>query len=380
MPEISQLTVTSDPDGVLEILAIARPDDPQAGQEIWLTRELPVPAGTYPAWPIAWQSLGSVDPAGQLDAIAVAADADGSLVAVAQGETNQLWHTRQDGADGKWAKWESLGNPASHSSLSPPALIKNHDGRLELFTVSRIPRLQVWHCSQLHASQDQWSGWSSLGFPPGQNEVMIAAPTTARNEDGRLEVYIVAGGQIWHSWQKSPGAAAWMPWESLGQPADLEVGPPTAALDVDGCLQLLVACGPDVWVRGQHQAGQSWDPWKLLTGPGGGGFADLAVAAQSGGRLVLFILRTMPDGTATLKKIEQQGGLDKSWASGDPVQDDLLDTPAVPKAANPVLVMDNRKRLRLFLSVPGQASIYTLLQVNEDGEKWQEAWFNFGTP
>lgn len=382
MSEITHFAVATDTGGLLEILVIGRAD-PQSGQEVWLGRQLPSLADGTDQWQEkAWQSLGSPGGENQLDGIALAADVGGGLETVVLADTRTMWHARQDGADGKWSDWESLGNPASGSSLTPPTLVQNTDGRLELFTVSLRPRPEVWHRGQPHVGQNQWGGWSPIGFPRGQGELIVTAPSAALNEDGRLEVYLEAGGQIWHSWQKSPGATEWMPWQSLGQPEDVgPVGVPAAALDVDGRLQVVTNSGPNVWVRGQHEPGQSWDPWMSLSDVGVTGDVALAVGAQEGGRLVVFSLRTRPDGTQHLEKTEQQGGLDEFWIPGDPIKPVLLGKPGVvPVAANPALVMDGRNRLRLFLSVPGTEVIYGLVQANEAGEAWLDFWLNFPPP
>ena len=51
------------------------------------------------------------------------------------------------------------------------------------------------------------------------------------------------------------------------------------------------------------------------------------MAAQEGGRLVVFVLRNRPDGTQSLEKMEQEGGLDEQWIGGDPIEVKFLGKP-----------------------------------------------------
>jgi hypothetical protein len=105
------------------------------------------------------------------------------------------------------------------------------------------------------------------------------------------------------------------------------------------------------------------------------------VGAQAGGRLVLFALRSRPDGTQSLEKLEQEGGVSGQWLAGDPIETTLLGKPEiVPKADNPALASDGRERLRLFLSIPGTVTLYCLNQTSAGGGQWLESWINLQAP
>jgi hypothetical protein len=106
----------------------------------------------------------------------------------------------------------------------------------------------------------------------------------------------------------------------------------------------------------------------------------VAVAAQEGGRLVLFALRNLPDGTQSLEKLEEEGGVGGLWLAGDPIGTEHLGKPDAPKAENPALASDGRERLRLFLSVPGTAAFYIISQVRGGGGEWGESFINFRAP
>ena len=105
------------------------------------------------------------------------------------------------------------------------------------------------------------------------------------------------------------------------------------------------------------------------------------MAAQEGGRLVLFALRNLPDGTQSLEKLEEEGGVGGLWLAGDPIGTELLGKPdVVPKAENPALASDGRERLRLFLSVPGTVAFYIISQVSGGGGEWVESFIPFRAP
>jgi len=384
MPEIEHFAVAPDRNGRLVVVAIAGPgkDDPQFTPAVWLVQELPDGENQ---WPDTWRSLGTPGGVYQLDGITMASNASGGLEAAVLAQNTTVWHARQENADGDWSDWESLGNPVSGGSITPPALAESNDGRLELFTVSLLPRRAVWHRSQLQPGQNQWTGWSSIGFPGGQSqgELTAAAPAVALNLDGRLEVHLLVGGQIWHTWQKTADSHEWMPWSPLGRPEDRgAVGLPTVTADGDGRLHVFTASGPAIWMRDQPAPGLGpWRPWRDLSLRGLAGRLALALAAQAGGRLVLFALRDMPDGTQSLEKLEQEGAIDEQWLPGDPIETEVLGKPEfVPAVDELALGITGDERLRLFMSVRGSPAMYVLNQTSPAGGQWLESWFNFQAP
>lgn len=112
--------------------------------------------------------------------------------------------------------WHSLGIPtgnpqpnqtlpsamASWPTILPPIVIPNLDGRVEIFVAGLDGAL--WHAWQTQPEQRQngpWSGWASLGVPPGQpgvsarsavgvNGGIIQFPFNPGLFPGALEVFL----------------------------------------------------------------------------------------------------------------------------------------------------------------------------------------------
>jgi hypothetical protein len=134
-------------------------------------------------------------------------------------------------------------------------------------------------------------------------------------------------------------------------------------------------------MRQQHAPGHGpWDAWEALGLNGRTGEPALAVAAQSGGRLVLFTLRNLPDGTQSLEKLEEEGGPGGLWLAGDPLGIEFLGAPGSAKVDNPTLASDGHERLRLFASIPGSTGIYFVIQASAGGEEWEDGSVPFRAP
>jgi hypothetical protein len=90
---------------------------------------------------------------------------------------------------------------------------RDAQGQLEFFAHGADGAL--WKIQQTSPNHG-WSGWQSLGAPPGLT--LGGPPVVGTNGDGRLEVFSVGtDGNVWHMWQTSPNNG-WSGWSSLGQP------------------------------------------------------------------------------------------------------------------------------------------------------------------
>ena len=108
-----------------------------------------------------------------------------------------------------WSEWQSLGKPGGQLvSGIRPAVGVNADGRLEVAVVGT----EVFQ--RLAAARRCVVGLVSLETPPASGSG-LGGTTLASNEDGRLELFVLAGdGAVWHRWQKVPNGG-WSSWDSL---------------------------------------------------------------------------------------------------------------------------------------------------------------------
>jgi hypothetical protein len=177
------------------------------------------------------------------------------------GDQRAVWHRWQTAPNNGWAGWHSLGEPPG-GFFGPLALGANADGRLELVAPAAFAGgdQEIWHRWQ-STPGGGWSGWSSLGTAGG-GELLTSVPVLARNADGRLELFVVAGdGAVWHRWQTAPNNG-WSPWANLGSVATGTIQGPTLASNADGRLELFLRA-PDT--GGLYQLSQSapndgWTP------------------------------------------------------------------------------------------------------------------------
>ncbi len=261
------------------------------------------------------------------------------LVVFVRGGDAGLWHIRQTAPSNGWdPAWSGRGRPKlptgqTSAVVNGPGVGLNSDGRLEAFVQGADGAL--WHIWETPA-KTSWGDWASLGLPRSrsstQAEVRITAtPSVARNEDGRLEVFVRGSdGALWHTWQ-TPTKTGWGGWESLG--GQLGESPVGVGRNKDGRLELFVrwadggvrhawqAAKNSPFVSGWARLGSSSRP-TITSRP--------AVTRTSDGRLEVFargtdnalwhIWQTAP-GAAFVQSWESRGGV-------------IVDSPAVEKNAN----------------------------------------------
>jgi hypothetical protein len=123
-----------------------------------------------------------------------------------------LYHKWQTSAGGStWSPYSSLsGNIASDTDL---AIAMNNDGRLQVFVVGT--NNQLYYKTQSAPNSDTWStAWTSLGGGIKAD----TSPAVARNNDGRLQVFVVGtNNQLYYKTQSAPNSDTWSTaWTSLG--------------------------------------------------------------------------------------------------------------------------------------------------------------------
>ncbi|CAN5416499.1 hypothetical protein BH18THE2_BH18THE2_16860 [soil metagenome] len=84
-----------------------------------------------------------------------------------------------------------------------PFVARNNDGRLEIFIVGTDGRM--YHKWQTSLNSDGLWDWNSTWAQLGKEEWPRSSnPTVARNGDGRLEIFIAGPKEeIYHKWQTS---------------------------------------------------------------------------------------------------------------------------------------------------------------------------------
>jgi hypothetical protein len=119
----------------------------------------------------------------------------------------------------QWHSWSRLGKPAGWSHLHHIAVGRNLGGRLEVFAVSTDGSLcQIWQT----AANNGWSHWESRGNPT-VGGIELPSPAVGkslavgRQQDGRLEVAVIASRELWRIGQTAPDNG-WGEWQRQSQP------------------------------------------------------------------------------------------------------------------------------------------------------------------
>ena len=219
--------VTQTIDGHLEVFTL----DSQGA--LWHTRQI-TPNGHWNPWAlVAHPPTNQVGADSQLE---TTVNADGRLEVFTFDAQGGLWHIWQSSSGAGWSQWTSLGNPFAGATrdLFIFSVVKNADGRLELFTSGKDGVLHIWQI----APNGTWSSWASLAHPP--NVQLGGAPVVGTNADGRLEVFSFdPQGTYWHTWQQVSGGS-WSPWTQFDTPAGLSVQASdlTTGQEADGRLMV----------------------------------------------------------------------------------------------------------------------------------------------
>jgi len=178
--------------------------------------------------------------------------------------------------------------PATASFQTSRRTAQNADGRLETFTLRRIDHA-VWHIAQT-AANGSWGGWSSLGpilDQDGRPYTGSSNPVVGTNADGRLQVFAIAGGRLYTTFQLA-GGGWYQGWLDLGD--GTLVGEPAVALNTNGSLEVFAVnrqgALKHLW---QTSANGKFGSWASL---GGTLSSDPGVGRNPDGRLEVFALGT----------------------------------------------------------------------------------------
>jgi hypothetical protein len=221
----------------------------------------------------------------------------GRLEVFAPGRFMRVLNAWEREPGGEWSEWVEV--PLSWTA-SPPALVSNDRGRLEVFAVSMDAINHVWQTSTE-------GGWSAIDVLSGVQGV--GRPVVARNADGRLEVFVGdPDGEIRHNWQHTPNGdwvASVGRWPSL---LGVRVGKepqPAVGANADGRLELFVAAGDGglhhAWQRYANGGFAAWRPLGVRVA------GRAAPALNADGRLELFVVGERGELLRAVQRSMQQG-------------------------------------------------------------------------
>jgi Tfp pilus assembly protein FimT len=289
---------------------------------------------------------------------------DGRLQVFVIGTNNQLYYKTQTSAGSStWTAWASLGGGIK--SDTSPAVARNSDGRLQVFVVGTNNLL--YYKTQTAAGSSTWSSsWTSLGgaLRAGTDPVVIA------NSDGRLQAFVIGSNNaLYYKTQTSADSSTWSSsWMSLGGGIKADTSPAVARND-DGRLQVfVVGTNNQLYYRTQTSGGSStWSGWTSL-GPALRAGTDSVVIANSDGRLQAFVVGT---NNALYYKAQTSPGSNtwsSSWASlGGGIK---VDT-------SPAVARNNDGRLQVFV-VGTNNQLYYKTQTAAGGSTWSTSWTSLG--
>jgi hypothetical protein len=203
----------------------------------------------------------SIKPLGKLKQFAVGRDADGRIDAFALTVEGKCHRILENGPYAGIYSATDIGAVGWRQI----ALARNLDGRLELFA---LVDGNVWHLYQ-EAPNGNWTSSQSFGTN-GVEQIAVAS-----NKDGRLEVFALASGNVWHFWQTSPGGG-WSPSESFGTNGLEQIA---VASNEDGRLEVFALASGNVWHFWQTSPGGGWSPSESF---GTNGVKQIAVEKESG--------------------------------------------------------------------------------------------------
>jgi hypothetical protein len=272
--------------------------------------------------------------------IQVATNADGRLEVFGLRNDGELFHIWQVKPRSGWSGWESFGGGNQLIAVG-----RNWDGRLELFSVAGD---QVWHRWQTRAN-GTWSDWTTLGSALSGIKQMAVG----KNRDGRLELFARRqSGELVHIWQDRRGVGGWSDWSQL---ADVGATDLSVKENRDGRIEVAWVAGgtpQHMWQR-INFSGISWDGPANFDHAPTGAVTDVELARNNDGHLEIF---------ATLAA----GGMQHSWQDGGWSQWVAFSPDGGPNVAE----YDGDGHLEVFKLVGGH--VYHRWQTRNSGGDWSD--------
>jgi Necrosis inducing protein (NPP1) len=170
------------------------------------------------------------------------ANADGRQELFARSVVDdRTWSVAQAQANGGWNPWSGV-TPSGGPLAAPNVVVRNQDGRLEIFSRRSVDLWNAWQ-----TSPGVWgSAWANLGSPPG----VVPTLVVVRLARGRLAAYSWTNTGLFEIAQTAPGSG-WSSWKRVAGLLEPTAGHPTtlvSALDRDGQLVMLAAARGRLYV------------------------------------------------------------------------------------------------------------------------------------
>jgi hypothetical protein len=176
--------------------------------------------------------------------------------------------------------------PMRLAGTAAPAVVVQPNGTMAMFFVAVDGRVRRREQTVLEGRPDQWTPLGRLGDRAFQGGLSVI-----RNADGRLELFGRAlDNAIYNAWQHTPNGG-WSDWQHQG---GVKIADPAVGINADSRLEI-VAPGTDsqIWTKAQgiFLGGRVWPPtwWRHDPTPSLGSIlGGAAIASDAGGRLHLF--------------------------------------------------------------------------------------------
>lgn len=270
----------------------------------------------------------------------------------------------------EWTPWESLGHPDG-VEIARAVVHRNQDGRLEVFALAGN---RLFNVAQTAPNGQFRAEWRDKEQPAN---VSLTAHVIGRNADGRQEIFAVGSdGGIWQKWQLAPNDG-WSDWKGLGAPqVDVAVTPQFTVGRNQDARQELFVVGDDgnVWQIWQIVANGGWSKWrKLGQPPAAVRRADrITIATNLDGRQQLFVI----GGDAALWTIAQVApnvGWGDWTSLAKPRDIGFADHPKERDLSDPVVAPNADGHLEVF--APGNGAFCNRWQESPNSMTWRhEGW------
>lgn len=288
----------------------------------------------------------------------------------------EVWRTVQTGTGDEWSPWTTLEAPPEMIQSSP-TLASTEDGRLQLFVLAGAGEL--WTRRQFAVNGATWTSWASLGRPGRVTSWSTAPVVVVRNADFRMEVFARFGGSVWHCWQTGANDDDWSAWADLGRPDAGEPGAIVAAQHKDAALRVFTVVKGQLWQRRQLRPGFAhWSAWWPEGTRLDGRAFHLALAHRHDGGL-LVVAPEAPDELSVPRVF--------SWQEHPPGATFVTTTLRIESSAShiaptqtlwrPAVLATTDRRMRVFLQA-GDTGVYCLTQAEQDGDTWHSTFLPIG--